>query len=122
MVQSSLVTFVGHPIDTNMSCKEHPNGCGKVLAAGDIVVCDAHECEFVKGGIYFIAARILDSEGHKSCKVGLFKCLFHQVNLIAHRVGKVVKIEQEGKSKNTTQYACDHCRGVATIRFLDGGI
>eukprot|EP00956_Cyclotella_meneghiniana_P019604 scaffold33766_cov42-Cyclotella_meneghiniana.AAC.2 len=59
-----------------------------------------------------------------SCKVGVFKCLFNQLNLIAHRVGIVLDTHEErGESKkNTTGYARDHCHGIAEVKFIDGGL
>ena len=59
---------------------------------------------------------------YKTCKVGVFKCLFNQLNIIAHRVGMVVNTQEERENKNTTGYARDHCHGVAEIQFIDGGL
>lgn len=124
MVRSSLINYIHDPFDSNMKCNQHPNGCGReLLKKGTVVVCDARECEYVRGGVYYVAARCVDHEGNRTCKVGVFKCLFNQLNIIAHRVGMVVDTQEErGENKNTTGYARDHCHGVAEIQFIDGGL
>ena len=124
MVRSSLINYIHDPFDSNMKCDQHPNGCGQeLLKRGTVVVCDARECEFVRGGVYYVAARYVDEKGKMTCKVGVFKCLFNQLNLIAHRVdGIILDTHEERHEKNTTGYARDHCHGVAPVKFIDGGL
>ena len=123
MVRSSVINYIHDPFDSNMKCTKHPNGCGReMLHKGTVVVCDARECEYIRGGVYYVAARCVDRKGNRTCKVGVFKCLFNQLNIIAHRVGIVVDTHEERENKNTTGYARDHCHGVASIKFIDGGL
>ena len=123
MVLSSMINYIHDPFDSNIKCEKHPNGCGReLLKRGTVVVCDARECEYIRGGVYYVAARCVDCKGNKTCKVGVFKCLFNQLNIIAHRVGMVVATQEERENKNTNGYARDHCHGVAEIQFIDGGL
>jgi hypothetical protein len=57
-----------------------------------LIVVDASECELVNRRIYCIAARCVNRDRHKSCKVGYVKALFNQEHLVGHRVGIVPKI------------------------------
>ena len=128
MVRSCHICYVDKPLDDNMMCEAHPDGCGKALEVHDIVVCDASECELVEGKIYYIAARMvvtIEDNGkvdtRKGCKVGIIKCLFNQLHLFAHRVGLVVSIERQDEVKTLTQNMRNHCCTVAKLSFLDGG-
>ena len=123
-----IVCFVSHPIDKNMKCSKHPDGCGHALSVGNIVVVDATECELVQGCIYYIAVRVVydgnDDKGavepYKGCKIGYLKCLFNQVHLFAHRVAIVTSIELPDETETYT--ASNVCGGTATIKFIDHGL
>ena len=125
MVTSCYVCFLDKPIDNNMTCSNHSSGCGKSVVRGDLIVCDASECELVEGKVYYIAARRVKvsekREVEKECKVGIVKCLFNQLNLFAHRVGVVVDIQKKEEVETTTQYMKNKCHSVAEVKFLDGG-
>ena len=123
MMDYAWVCFLKNPIDENMTCADHINGCGFGVEEGSLVVVDASECELVHGRIWYIAARTVTKEGQKSCKVGYVKCLFNQVHLVAHRVGIVIEIKHGKQYKITdTLNFKDVCQSVAKIKFVDGGM
>lgn len=125
MIPHCLISFVANPIDENMKCAAHPTGCGKQLEVGDTVIVDATECQLVQGKVYYIAARKINDDGQRSCKIGYVKCLFNQVHLFAHRVGVITSIEWPDPPAlpggRTVYLAKNHCNGTAKLVFTDTG-
>ena len=136
------------PLDANTKCSIHKTGCGRALRLGSLVKIDAYEMQNVDGSVIYTSARLINSEGRRTCKVGVVKTFFDQVELVGNRVGvvteiayytkegtKVMEDNQNGrrvmgvqknskgegaKSKGTIDLA-RNCHGYATVTFIDGG-
>ena len=130
MVTSALVSFIDKPVDENMTCPLHHKEssdihkhCGSIVGYGMPILVDATECELVDGYVYYIAARVLLTNGRKGCKVGIVKCLLDQVKYFAHRIDYyVTQIHHPDKVQdNRTIHARNKCHGIAKIVFPDTG-
>lgn len=121
MVTHAWVSYIDKAVDNNMTCSLHDN-CGKVVTMGMPILVDATECELVEGHVYYIAARVLNRNGTKACKVGIVKCLIDQVHYFAHRVGYVTEIQHPvNMGDNLSIFMRNKCVGVAKIVFSDTG-
>ena len=74
-----------------MKCDEHEEGCGAYLQVGNLCYIDGSECTFIEGH-FFIAVRLLNHLGLRTCKVGYAKVLCNQVHLLCNRIGVVSSI------------------------------
>ena len=110
------VCYINKPLDTNMKCKEHKEGCGAYLQVGNLCYIDGSECTFVEGH-YLISVRLLNHLGLRTCKVGYAKVLCNQVHLLCNRVGVVSSIfaKRDGKV-----FECDqHSEKEITLEVED---
>jgi hypothetical protein len=74
-----------------MKCEVHEEGCGAYLQVGNLCYIDGSECTFIEAH-YFIAVRLLNHLGLRSCKVGYVKVLCNQLHLLCNRIGVVSSI------------------------------
>ena len=51
-MNDGVVCYISRPLDSNMKCQDHPNGCGFHLQLGDVLFVDGSEMELVKGSIF----------------------------------------------------------------------
>jgi hypothetical protein len=93
------VGYIGHPVDNNMTCKLHPDGCGKYIKVGGLGFVDASEATFHRGH-YFVSIRALNSLGERTCKVGLLNVLCDQMHVFGNRIGVFTKIEGRAAGYN----------------------
>ena len=110
------VCYINKPLDTNMKCKEHKEGCGAYLQVGNLCYIDGSECTFVEGH-YLISVRLLNHLGLRTCKVGYAKVLCNQVHLLCNHVGVVSSIfaKRDGKV-----FECDqHSEKEITLEVED---
>lgn len=122
MVKYVNVLFINKPIDDNMRCEHHPNGCGFDLKHGENCIVDAGECQLVMGRVWNVAvrARVVGKDGLRmDCKVGIVRCRFDQLHLIGNRSGIITKMEPSNHGKTTTQSLRSTCHGYAVLTFTD---
>ena len=62
------------------------------MRLGSLVKIDAYEMQNVDGSVIYTSARLINSEGRRTCKVGVVKTFFDQVELVGNRVGVVTEI------------------------------
>lgn len=100
------VGYIGTPVDVNMKCNIHPQGCGRHINLGDLAFIDGSEVTFHRGQV-LIAVRRLSSEGYRSCKIGLVNVLCDQLHLVGNRIGIIVKIQHSYES-GSNEYVAQH--------------
>jgi hypothetical protein len=142
------VLHIREPLDKNGYCVGHPDGCGTHLTIGSLVKVDGSVCQFV-GGLWWTSVVRLNSDGYRTCYVGVTKTFFNELGLVCNRVGTISEIvyyEDEGKIKVTVNARGTHrspvvknskdarvakapstldmareCHGYAVMTFIDGG-
>lgn len=144
-MNDGVVCYISRPLDSNMKCQDHPNGCGFHLQLGDVLFVDGSEMELVKGSIIYMSVRKLDHQGVRTCKVGIMKAIPGQINLFCNRVGIVSKqcwrrgdtmlvkepgvpegwsypFPRRGDAKDPkTLEICQSVGDYAVMTFIDGG-
>ena len=100
------------------TCHQHPNGCGKSLSLGELVVIDAKEdVHMVQHETYYMGAyRVVIHPDHfsKGCRVGVVKVAVHQVDHFAWRMGVVTHLLPDSDED------LQDLQGCARVRFVDG--
>lgn len=124
LVKYVNVIFTTHPLDDNMRCGEHRDGCGRQLVEGDICKVDAGECQLIKGRVWNVAVKWVDPPDEKdniktSCKVGIVRVMYDQLHLVGNRHGMISTVAQGPVKNSTTQNLQNMCRGVAKLVFLN---
>eukprot|EP00956_Cyclotella_meneghiniana_P017956 scaffold29650_cov44-Cyclotella_meneghiniana.AAC.1 len=125
MVKYVNVIFISTPLDTNMSCKIHPGGCGWALNYGRPVKVDAGECQLIKGRIWNVAVREFSGVDEKhnvtlGCKVGIVRVLYNQLHLVANRSGIITHISHKPKDKTSVTINLQNmCCGTAVLTFFN---
>ena len=106
-VSQCYVCFVDLPLDHTHQCSLHPVCCGtQLLKPGQCVMVCGRECELVKGKVWYVAVRIVDSFGVVGCKVGIVKVLADQLHTVCNRQGTVSQIlrrDYKNKEANVTK-------------------
>ena len=96
------IGYISRPINDLFRCEIHPDGCGRHLKPGALVLIDGSSC-YYKDGQWLITASSVNVVGdpkddscglRRSCRVGLVKVLCNQVNLFANRYAIVTKLKK----------------------------
>jgi len=100
-------------------CNKHSElgSCGKYLTPGDVLFLDGTDCHLVGGMIWYVGAyKVI--KGEPTCKVGVCKGLFNELELITNRVAQVCSILKKRDNHDDVQ---DKVHGSAEIIFIDCG-
>jgi hypothetical protein len=85
-----------------MICSNHPDGCGKSLRPGDMVMVNAGQCIYYLA-TQFVSVRIVNAVGECTCKVGYVKVLPDMVRLVGNRIATVKSVHRRTGDKIVVQ-------------------
>lgn len=100
--------------------KRHKKGvaCGENLKVNDVVFVNGRDCTLIDRHIYYIGVNRVERNVVKICRVGVLKCLGHQVQYFANRMAQVTSVKMKAGSAKEDAWI-SNVGGVAEIGFLD---
>ena len=112
------------PQDNNGRCTEHKAGCGVDVNDGCLCKVDARECQLIKGMVWQVSVRRIDSKGIVQCKIGVTRVLWYDLKLVGNRIVVIAnrnKFPDGQKKLPSTTHVNTYCGGCAELVFIDGG-
>jgi hypothetical protein len=101
-VTDAPICYIGKPVHPDMICSNHPDGCGKFLRPGDMVMVNAGQCIYYLA-TQFVSVRIVNAVGQCTCKVGYVKVLPDMVKLVGNRLAVVKSVHRRTGDKIVVQ-------------------
>ena len=96
------ICYIGKPVHPDMICSNHPDGCGKSLRPGDMVMVNAGQCIYYLA-TQFVSVRIVNAVGQCTCKVGYVKVLPDMVKLVGNRLAVIKSVHRRTGDKIVVQ-------------------
>ena len=84
----------------------------------DVVFVNGRDCTLIDRHIYYIGVNRVERNVVKICRVGVLKCLGHQVQYFANRMAQVTSVKMKAGSAKEDAWI-SNVGGVAEIGFLD---